>query len=101
MITHDAVNPPRVTRPRFDSIIVVWWTLDVALAWLPAFRPRWIQWERTALLLVMLVSATGSSVGLSSNSYVRFLGIALVACTLGAIGYRFFLIQHQQRRVSQ
>jgi hypothetical protein len=90
-IKQDVTDPPRVTHPITDSITVVWWTLDVVLAWIPALRPqRWIKWERSALVLALFLSATGSSVGLSSNSYVRFLGVALVVCTLSAIGYRVF-----------
>ena len=37
-VFHDTVSPPRVTNPVGDTVISLWWTLDVALAWWVAFR---------------------------------------------------------------
>jgi hypothetical protein len=90
LITHDSIAPPRVTHPLSDSVTAAWWTLDVALAWFVTFPPRWVRLERAVLVFVLFLSAIGSAVVLSSNSYVRILGVALVVCALGAEGYRIF-----------
>src|ERR1700730_11761627 len=74
----DAGKPARVTNPYGDTLIAVWWTLDVILAWTASNRLHWIRAERGILHLVLFVSALVSSIVLSSNSYVRGWGITLL-----------------------
>lgn len=101
MVTHDAVQPPRVTHPWSDSVTATWWTADVTLAWLVGLRANYAHGERSVLVLVLFASAIGSAVLLSSNGYVRVLGIALVACTVATGCYRisrYLQIPHASQR---
>ncbi|MBV8526578.1 MAG: hypothetical protein JOY71_31450 [Acetobacteraceae bacterium] len=88
LIFHDTVSPPRVTNPTGDLLISVWWTADVAIAWLVTYRPAWIQIERGILHGAVFLSAAVSAVVLSSNGYVRFLGVGLILSSLAAATYR-------------
>lgn len=88
LIFHDTVKPPRVTNPYPDTVTTIWWTIDVALAWLGLMRPRWVQIERSLLHLVILFSAAISSIVLSSNGYMRVFGVVLVLVALFSLAYR-------------
>jgi hypothetical protein len=87
-VFHDTAAPPRVTHPYGDTITALWWTADVALAWVVAFRPTWVQMERAALHALLFVSALMSSIVLSSHGYVRAAGIVLLLSTLICALYR-------------
>jgi hypothetical protein len=84
----DTVNPPRVTNPIGDTVISLWWTADVALAWVIAYRPTWVQLQRGILHAVLFVAALMSSIMLSSNGYVRAAGIVLLLSALTCALYR-------------
>ena len=88
LIFHDTAKPPRVTNPYGDTLITIWWTLDVVLAWLGLMRQRWIQVERGLLHLLVFLSAAMSSVVLSSNTHVRVVGVLLLLIALFALAYR-------------
>ena len=91
-VFHDTVSPPRVTNPVGDTVISLWWTLDVALAWWIAFRAApmsfWTHIQRGVLHAVIFFSALVSSIALSSNGYVRVAGVALLLSTLACVLYR-------------
>ena len=87
-VFHDTQTPPRVTNPIGNSITTIWWTADVILAWVVTYRPRWVQIERGVLHAVIFVSALASSIVLSSNGYVRTLGVILVLVVLCCATYR-------------
>ena len=91
-VFHDTVSPPRVTNPVGDTVISLWWTLDVALAWWIAFRAAptsfWTHIERGVLHAVIFFSALVSSIALSSNGHVRVAGVALLLSTLVCVLYR-------------
>ena len=84
----DTAKPPRVTNPIGDTIVSLWWTADVILAWAVAFRPTWVQIERGVLHGVLFISALVSSIMLSSNGYVRAAGIVLLVIALISALYR-------------
>ena len=58
------------------------------LAWAVTYRPRWVQIERGVLHAVIFVAALASSIVLSSNGYVRTLGIILALVSLFCAAYR-------------
>ncbi len=87
-IFHDTAVPPRVTHPVGDTLISLWWTADVALAWMIGFRPPWVQIQRGLLHAVLFVAALGSSIVLSSHATVRAAGIALLLATVASVLYR-------------
>ena len=91
-VFHDTASPPRVTNPVGDTVISLWWTLDVALAWWVAFRAAptsfWTHIERGVLHAVIFFSALVSSIALSSNGHVRVAGVALLLGTLTCVLYR-------------
>src|SRR5262245_14984151 len=91
-VFHDPMKPPRVTNPTGDTVIAVWWTADVALAWWIALRaasvPLWIHIERGVLHGLIFVSALVSSIVLASNDYVRAAGILLLLTTMASVTYR-------------
>ncbi len=87
-VFNDTAKPPRVTNPVGDSVVTLWWTADVILAWVVAFRPPWVQIQRGILHAVLFVSALVSSIVLASNGYVRAAGIVLLLITACAALYR-------------
>ena len=100
LIFHDLVNPPRVTNPYGDSLLTVWWTLDIVLAWLVWLRPKWVQIERGLLHLLVFLEALGSSIVLSSNGYVRVLGVLLLIGALLAAAYRVVVYKFDPESLS-
>src|SRR5262245_15344237 len=91
-VFHDTQKPPRVTNPGGDTVMSLWWTADVVIAWVIAIAaratPRWVRIERWILINLIFGAALMASIVFSSNDYVRAGGIALLMAAIASAIYR-------------
>ena len=91
-VFHDTQTPPRVTNPGGDTVMSLWWTADVVIAWVIALAaratPRWVRIERWILTNLIFGAALMASIVFSSNDYVRTGGIVLLLAAIASAIYR-------------
>ena len=61
--------------------LLIWWGIDVALAWLHPTPAKWIKWQRQVVHVVALIMFVGGSLGTGETLPIRAIG--LVALVLG------------------
>ena len=92
LVFRDTQKPSRVANPGGDTVMSLWWTADVVIAWVIALAarptPRWARIERWLLHNVIFGAALMASIVFSSNDYVRAGGIALLLAALASVIYR-------------
>jgi hypothetical protein len=86
--TRIGVNPNLdkvVCNPIPDLVLLVWWGLDVVLAWVvyKAACPKWLRIERGAVSLFALIAFFGATVlAAKASSSVRVLGVLMMTSVL-------------------
>jgi hypothetical protein len=75
-------SPDLVSVPVLDTVVTVWWGLDIVLAWLVRSKVGWIRVQRVLIhLLVLLLFVLGSAVE-GSFLVPRLFGVALALSVL-------------------
>src|SRR5262245_43776850 len=92
LVFRDTQTPPRVSNPVPDTVMSLWWTADVVIAWAIAIAagatPRWVRVERWILINLIFGAALMASIVFSSNDYVRAGGILLLLAAIASAIYR-------------
>ncbi|MFN6487725.1 MULTISPECIES: peroxidase family protein [unclassified Nostoc] len=116
-------SPDLLSSPRFDTLLTVWWTLDVVIAWLPgklnglgtvppvSLRDKtphvepfsdsfsFVRWERSLLHLILYVAWIVASIP-QGHGLVRVLGYLFAIATLLALVARVLLRQFYAESLS-
>jgi len=92
-------HTPRVSAPVLDTVFMLWWVLDVALAWGWRARRRWVEVQRTlvhGLAFVLFFMGAAREGELLTS---RLLGYALAAALLASVLW-WLLARLKTRRAS-
>jgi len=76
----------RVSAPVAGTVLIVWWALDVLLAWLVPSRKWWIETERAIVHLAALLLFFGGSAIQGEIWWSRALGYAMAAAVALSCG---------------
>ncbi len=81
-------NTTRVSAFWPGMIVLLWWPIDVALAW-SGVKARWVDIQRLILTVVLFVLFVGGSLATGETELIRLMGGALLIAMLAALGLRF------------
>jgi len=81
----------RVSAPIPDTIVMVWWGVDVMLAWLMQSEKTWVRVQRMVVHLAVLVLFFLGSALQGELVWSRAIGYAMGAAVLASVIYWFIL----------
>jgi hypothetical protein len=96
-----ATNPERIVeQPGLDSVLALWWGLDVALLWLVRRDVRWIRLQRGAVHLVAFTMFVGALTAPKASRVAHLLGMVMATTVVSTYLARLVFRQPDSRSLS-
>jgi len=93
-----ATNPERIVeQPGLDSVLALWWGLDVALLWLVRRDVRWIRLQRGAVHLAAFTMFVGALMAPKASRVAHLLGMAMATTVVSTYLARLVFRQPDSR----
>lgn len=81
----------RVAQPELNTILALWWSLDVSLLFFSKAEPKWVRIQRWGIhVAVFAIAVVATLVVAKASGHVRILGILLVVSVVvcGMLAWR-------------
>ena len=90
-----------VEHPGPDVFFLVWWALDVALAWIVSDNNKWLRAQRGALHIVAFTMFFGAAVLAEKAEIVaRLLGLLMALAVLGCLALRLIVQENDPKSLT-
>ncbi len=88
-----------VMNPEGDILVTIWWTLDLALAWMVARDRPWIRIERGVLQIALAVGFIGSAIT-KGDGLISVLGYLMTLAILTSVLARLVIYPYDSTSLS-